>query len=400
MPVPSALPRGLSKSCSAEFELLCAIARPEPLLDRALEMLRAGVDHAELLRLATDHAVRPPLVRALAHLSWEAVPAEMRAALDLFQRRHLVRMLALSEELCRVAEGFSAQGIAFVAFKGAALAAGLYGDPTAREYNDIDVVVPEQRMDDAEEVLAGLGYRGVHGDRPFRRAFFAYQRQFAFLREGLDTTLDLHWDFCGVHLPFPLEPAELWSALVLVRIGRCQIPTVATPHLALLLAGHGTKESWRSLGWVNDFAMLVQRHPELDWSEVHRRAAAHGCGNAVLLGCLMAEGLLGVAAPLPMRAKIDASAPVRARAASLIAQLCEGQPLPEKLADLSDIDLCDSRGDRLRAALRLAVTRTAGDYEAMPLPQSIWGAYRVIRPFRLAAKALGHLARSASQVRQ
>ncbi|MCX7363631.1 MAG: nucleotidyltransferase family protein [Alphaproteobacteria bacterium] len=339
-------------------------------------------------------------MRALAHLSWETVPAEMRAALDRFQRRHLVRMLALSEELCRVAEGFAAQGIAFAAFKGATLAAGVYGDLTAREYNDIDVVVPEQRMDAAEEVLAGLGYRGVHGDRPFRRAFFAYQRQFAFLREGLDTTLDLHWAFCGSHLPFPLAPADLWPALVPVQIGRCQIPTAAPLHLALLLAGHGTKESWRSLGWVNDFAMLVQRHPELDWAEVHRLAADHGCGNAVLLGCLMAEGLLGVAVPSPLVGKIEASARMRARAASLMAHLREGQPLPEKLADLSDIDLCDSRRDRLKAVLRLAVTRTAGDYEAMRLPQPLWGAYRVMRPFRLAAKALGHLARSASRARQ
>ena len=393
MPVPSPLSSRASKSLSVEFDLLCAIARPEPRMDRALEILRAGVDHIELLRLATDHAVRPPLVRALAHLSWERVPADLRAALDQFQRRHLVRMLALSEELCRVAEAFAAQGIVFAAFKGATLAVGVHGDLTAREYNDIDIVVPEQHMDDAEEVLAGLGYRGVHGDRPFRRAFFAYQRQFAFVREGLNTTLDLHWAFCGTHLPFPLEPAELWSGLVPVQIGRCQIPTVAVPHLALLLAGHGTKESWRSLGWVNDFALVVQRHPELDWSEVHRRAAAHGCGNAVLLGCLLAEGLLGVAVPPPLRQEVEASDRARVRAAALIAHLRQGRPLEDKVADLSDIDLCDSGWDRLKAALSLAVTRTVGDYEAMRLPQPLWGAYRVIRPFRLAAKAIGYLGR-------
>lgn len=394
MPVPSPSPSRPSIPPSAEFELLCAIARPEPRLDRALEMLRAGVDHAELLRLATDHAVRPPLVRALASLGWEAVPADMRAALDQFQRRHLVRMLALSEELCCVAEGFAAQGIAFAAFKGATLSAGLYGDLTAREYNDIDIVVPEQRIDDAEEVLAGLGYRGVHGDRPFRQAFFAYQRQSAFVRDDLDTTLDLHWAFCGAHLPFPLEPAELWPALVPVRIGRGRIPTLAVPDLALLLAGHGTKESWRSLGWVNDFAMLVQRHPELDWSEIHRRATDRGCGNAVLLGSLLAEDLSGVAVPASLRGKVEANARVRARAASLIAHLREGRPLQDKVADLSDIDLCDSAWARLIAVLRLALTPTAGDYEALRLPQPLWGLYRFIRPFRLAAKALGRMARA------
>lgn len=394
MPVPSSPPSQPSSLHSAEFDLLCAIARPVPRLDRALEILRAGVDHAVLLRLATDHAVRPPLVRALARLEWQMVPAEMRAALMQFQRRHLVRMLALSEELCRVAERFTAQGITFAAFKGTTLAVGVYGDTTAREYNDIDVVVPEHRMDDAEEVLAGLGYRGVHGDHSFRRTFFAYQRQFAFLRDGLDTTVDLHWDFCGAHLPFPLEPADLWSALVPVRIGRSQIPTMAAPHLALLLAGHGTKESWRSLGWVNDFAMIMQRHPELDWSEAHRRAAAHGCGNAVLLGALLAEGLSGVPVPAALLGRVEASARVRARAASLMAHLREGRPLEDKVADLADLDLCDSGWARLAAVLGLALTPTVGDYEALRLPQQLWGLYRFIRPFRLAAKALGRIGRA------
>ena len=374
-----------------EFDLLCWIARPQPRLDRAQDLLRADFDFAALLRLATDHSVRPALVRALADLSWEGVPAEARVELERFQRLHLVRMLALADELCRTAARLSDRGIAFAAFKGATLAVGLHGDLTAREYNDIDLVVPERSMAAAEEVLGGLGYRGVQGDRAFRRAFLAYQRQFAFVRDDLDTTIDLHWAFSGSHLPFPLRPDDLLRDLAWVQVGRCMVPTASAPHLALLLAGHGTKEGWRCLGWVNDFAMIVHRHPELDWAATHRRAEVLGCGNAVLLGCLMAEGLLGVDIPPPLRSRIENNAPTRARAAFLIAHMRQGLPFPEELADLSDMDLCDSRWTKLRAVARLAVTRTVGDYEALRLPQPLWGAYRLLRPFRLAAKALGRL---------
>ena len=173
-----------------EFDLLCWIARPQPRLDRARELLRTDLDFAALLRLATDHSVRPALVRALADLAWEGVPAEARVELERFQRLHLVRMLALADELCRTAASLASRGIAFAAFKGATLAVGLHGDLTAREYNDIDLVVPERSMAAAEEVLGGLGYRGVQGDRAFRRAFLAYQRQFAFVRDDLDTTIN------------------------------------------------------------------------------------------------------------------------------------------------------------------------------------------------------------------
>ena len=31
-------------------------------------------------------------------------------------------------------------------------------------------------------------------------------------------------------------------------------------EMALFLAGHGTKEGWRCLGWVGDFAMFIEKH--------------------------------------------------------------------------------------------------------------------------------------------
>ena len=312
------------------------------------------------------------------------------------ETRKTIEIVAIGDSVVEATESFN---VVLKNPKGATLAGGLYLDLTAREYNDIDIVVAEPSMEEAERALAGLGYRGLQGERAFRRAFLGYQRQYAFLRDDLDTTVDLHWGFSGVHLPFPLSPDDLWRDLATALVGRCAIPTLAPPHLALLLAGHGTKEAWRCLGWVNDFATIVARHPELDWAALHRRAATLGCGNAVLLGCLMAEGLLEVAAPLALRSVLAANAPVRARAAVLIAQLREGRPLADKMSDLSDIDLCDRRWDRLKAVARLAVTRTVGDYEAMKLPQPLWGAYRIVRPFRLAAKAVGRLGRATVQSR-
>ena len=40
------------------------------------------------------------------------------------------------------------------------------------------------------------------------------------------------------------------------------------------------------------------------------------------------------------------------------------------------------------AMLTLALSCTAGDYAALPLPQPLWPLYRAIRPFRLVVKAL------------
>jgi hypothetical protein len=382
---------GDTRTGSAEFDLLCLLVRPKPDLARALEVLRRGVDVADLLRTAAEHSVRPQLVRALAALSWQGVPATSRSSLADFQRLHLVRSLSAAQQLSRVAKALAARDIRFAAFKGATLAKALYGDLSAREYNDIDLIVPQAQFAEAEDVLASLGYRGAQGDRAFRRAFLAYLRQYTFAHSDLAVAIDLHWDFSGSHVPFPLTPDETWSELADVSIGYQRVPAVSGTNLALLLAGHGTKEAWRSLDWVCDFAMLLDRRPDLDWSVIHRRAQARGCGDSVLLACLMAQQLLDAPVPTALSRPVAERRRIHSIASALVADLRRGEPAPEKRENLSDLDLCDARRDRISAVLKLAFTRTVGDYEAMPLPPELWPVYHATRPFRLAAKAFAAL---------
>lgn len=370
----------------SEFDLLCLVAQPQPPLERVRDLVRTGLDFNELSRLAEQHSVRPRLIDALGRLSWEMVPAETREALEAFQHRHLLRALSFAEALCRVTAEFAGGGIPFATFKGVALATSLYGDASAREYHDIDIVVPWERMADAESMLARLGYRGIQGDRSFRRAFLAYQRQFA-LEHANGINIDLHWAFSGSFLPFPVTPEDVWREAAHVTIGGQSVPTLAGANLALLLAGHGTKEQWRRLGWVADFALLVARDDDIDWPGVYERARGHGCGAAVLLGCLLARDLLDVPAPHQVLELVARDDRVRARAAILVERMRKGTPEPEIAANFSDLDLCDRRFDRIKAVLGLTLTPTPGDYAAMPLPPALWRLYYATRPFRLAAKA-------------
>mgnify|MGYP003337904873 CR=1 FL=1 len=156
----------------------------------------------------------------------------------------------------------------------------------------------------------------------------------------------------------------------------------------LLLAGHGTKEQWRTLGWIEDFALLIERRSGLDWAAIHRRAEARGCGGSVVLGALLARDLLGADLPPALGSLAAADRRSARRATALISRLELGLPEPESLPNFSDLDLCDRQVDRVKAMLGLAFTPTAGDYSAMPLPPSLWGLYRLTRPFRLAAKAV------------
>src|SRR5471032_895721 len=189
------------RTVSAEFDLLCLMVRQRPDLPRVRERIAAGFDFEFLFELASAHSVRPMLLLAIAALSGQGVPGTIRASLRYFQRTHLARVLSLSEEVCRVTRLFAAEGNPFAVFKGPVLAAYLYGELAHREYNDIDLIVPPEHMAKAETLLASLGYGNRQGDRAFRQAFLAFQRQYSFVRPEFDAAIDLHWHFCSLHLP-------------------------------------------------------------------------------------------------------------------------------------------------------------------------------------------------------
>lgn len=367
-----------------EFQFLCLAARPQPDLTRLRALLRQGLDHRVLIGLAAGHGVRPSLLDCLGELAWETVPDGAKADLERFRQRHLLKSLALAGELTRLAASLSERSIPVVAFKGPTLALALYGGLAGREYNDVDVIVPQRRVDDAEDVIESLGYASPQGDRTFRRTFLAPQRQYAFARADDGAAIDLHWGFSGAHVPFPLAPDGIWDDAPVLSVGGRDVPVLAAPNLALLLAGHGTKESWAMLKWVSDFARMIDRHRALDWEALHARAQARGCGGAVLLGCALAKELLDVAAPEALSSRIAGSERVRKRTAAMATSMRRGLPPPAQVEHFADLLLCDRSIDRFRGALKLAFTPTAGDYEAMRLPPALWSAYYASRPCRLA----------------
>ena len=311
-----------------EFQFLCLAARPQPDQTRLRELLRKGIDHRALICLAAGHGVRPSLLDCLGELSWETVPDDVKADLDRFRQSHLLKSLNLAGELHRLAASLSDRSIPFVAFKGPTLALALYGGLAGREYNDVDVIVPERRIDDAEDVIGSMGYASPQGDRTFRRAFLAAQRQYAFSRADDGASIDLHWGFSGTHVPFPIAPDEIWQDAPLLSVGGRDVPVLSAPNLALLLAGHGTKESWAMLKWVSDFARLIDRHRTIDWEALHARAQARGCGGAVLLGCALAKELLDFAVPQALASRIAGSDRVRKRTAAIAGTMRRGLPPP------------------------------------------------------------------------
>ena len=109
--------------------------------------------------------------------------------------------------------------------------------------------------------------------------------------------------------------------------------------------------------------------------------------RALLLAILLARNLLDAPAPdfLVDKARSDARIVALAQEAEI--RMLQSAPSGELADFLGTLKTHDRLGHQFWPIITLLTTRTVADHQAMPLPKSLWGAYYMTRPFRLASKA-------------
>ncbi len=131
-------------------------------------------------------------------------------------------------------------GIRCVLLKGPAVGGWLYGSDETREYLDIDLLVAESDLDDAEQVLEGLGFEDLGEPEPL---LLVNRRHRVWGRAGDGVVVELHWTLLGTGAP----PAVMWGILgeatERVMVGGAQVEVLSVParamHLALHAVQHG-----------------------------------------------------------------------------------------------------------------------------------------------------------------
>jgi hypothetical protein len=309
--------------------------------------------------------------------------------LERFDRANVQRNLLFTGELLRLLAIFQQKAIPIAVFKGPVLAHAVYGNLFLREFGDVDIIVHEADLYKAEDILTASGYRADFPDRDFRAAFLRYQGQYAFRNRENGISIDLHWQLSSKGMAFPVQSEEIWSKLSQVTMAGRTVPTLAREDLALFLPAHGTKEGWRNLTWVCDFAELLHQHQDMDWVAIFGRAERAGCPRPLLVAMLLAATLLDAPAPAELlrRARTDLAIGRLAEAAKLrmVRTIRE-----EELAEfLNGLDTHSQVRHKLCPVATLLTTRTVGDYRSMPLPKPLWSVYYFTRPFRLASKVVG-----------
>lgn len=206
---------------------------------------------------------------------------------------------AHSRFICHLAtevlEQFEDSGIRYAAFKGVASIAKLYGQPSERMVNDLDVLIQESQLPQVVDVLKGLGYLPQpFGDDGFDARnlepwiaeqltkFRMANHCVVFLRGEME--VDLHWRIGSNPPPRMRVDAILDRARRQALLGRPV--SIASPIDMMLLTAHHCLRSWfrssTTLKDVGDLASWAQLEPA-EWDHAELIDAAHEARLAVPL---------------------------------------------------------------------------------------------------------------------
>ena len=375
-----------------EKQLLVSCARtrivPE-IAERIREIAAGPLDWDFALSEATENSVGPLLEMNLRTVVPDSVPAAAMERLKITCRASTVRCLFLVAELHKILELFRTAGIVAIPYKGPVLAEQAYGNLTLRDFDDLDIILPQRDLMKAHEVMLGLGYRARFPwilSKDSKTALVP--GEYNYRDEKRRAVVELHTELTLRHFPVAPDIDRFAQRMVKVVVAGQEVPTLAPEDLVSALCVHGSKDFWERISWIADVAELIQRQTDFDWDRAFRTAESLRVERMLHLGLALANDLLQAPMPEEIRKRVRDDA----EAVALARDVGE-RTLSRTLSGVSAGKRMRFRRRMVRGmlagwrySLRLAVIPAEEDWEMVQLPRLLAPLYLALRPLRLLAK--------------
>jgi hypothetical protein len=387
----------------AEKQLLvcCARTRIIPTIaNRIREITGGSLDWDFVLSEATENSVGPLLDLNLRTVAPDSVPAAATERLKIGCRANTVRCLFLAAELHKILEMFRSAGIMAIPYKGPVLGEQAYGDLTLRDFDDLDVIVPQRDLPKAHEVMLGLDYRARFPWILSKNSKAALvPGEYNYRDEKRRSIVELHTELTLRHFPIAPDLDRIARRMVKVIVAGQEVTTFAPEDLLPVLCVHGSKDFWERILWIADVAELIERPTELNWDAAFRTAETLRVERMLHLGLALADDLLQAPMPEEIRKRVRGD-----REAISVARELGERTLGRYVRGVSTRARLRFRRRMVpgmlagwRYSLRLAMIPAEEDWEMVQLPGPLAPLYLALRPLRLLHKyGLGRRRQNAS----
>ncbi|MBY0007030.1 nucleotidyltransferase family protein [Priestia aryabhattai] len=351
-------------------------------LTNKLEVCR-GIDWDLFVNQAEHHRIYPILYSKLKTADEHIIPTYVIQSLRQAYKGNTFHMLHLSAEMERVAKLFTEAQIQLLCLKGPVLAHELYGDISLRTSGDLDVLIPIEKLEQADEILTSIGYekddyiQTVLNDWKWRHHHVTYIHPRKLIK------IEIHWRLN----PGPgKEPSfnELWERKSKSELIGYPVYLLGKEDLFLFLISHGARHGWSRLRWLFDIHQMMNQ--EVDWQKVY---GLLNCYNYLPIGgqsIILASQLFHTEIAEEMNSLVASKRP-RELAQEAMFYLenminLHNEPVPENVAKYHSRHLFSLMSTPQKLAFIVSFLYPyPEDAETLPLPEKLHFLYFPLRPF-------------------
>lgn len=245
----------MSSPLAEDIRLLVRLVRRDaPAVDRLLATGRASLERlAGADRLQGIAVVLLDALEALDRC--DRLPAPALAQLKERRRRQEVRSVVLLRALEDVTARFADAALPVVLLKGPYLADRFYGRLGAREFGDLDLLVPSSGRTQADALLHAAGYARRSGVLLGASLTSFFVHGFDYGKE--DARLDLHWRLSR-HPSLHVDAAALWRKLGSWRVGERTHAVLSDEHEVVFAALSLVRDLERRRAKVKNVLDVIQ----------------------------------------------------------------------------------------------------------------------------------------------
>lgn len=349
--------------------------------------LRQGPDLERLMALALKNGVLPLLYRSISQNYPHAVPQEWLSRLRMQYMQNAARNLVMTVELLRLLEIFEAHRIRAVPFKGPALAVQAYGDMALRMFVDLDVLVQNDDVLRARDILIAEGYvPELQLNKEQEKAYLRSQCEYNFNHPKRRICVEVHWEIIPPYFAIKFETAGILARAGSVGLMEKTVPAVSPEDLLALLCVHAAKHCWseHTLKLVCDVAGIINSN-DLDWDRAMADAHAARIKRLLLMGAMLAGDLLKANIPAEIADEAGRDVSVISLVHRTSTRLQDEAPGSSMLAEGVAFWLLarENFRDRFRCIMGLAFEPMGFDLNRMPLPARFYPLYHILHPLAM-----------------
>jgi len=352
-------------------ELLLNLVQPvktDQAVGRLNSLLEQSLDWDWLVNTAQEHRVLPVIYKRLSDFP-DRVPTPVLTALQTRYKRSSEFNLGLTGKLLKLLTLLREHNIPAITYKGPALAQLVYGDISLRQFTDLDLLIHKSDIHRTKELLLANGCQpGWLLTQSQEKAVLRHYYAYPFLSNSRRVLIEVHWELSERFFAFDFAIEQIWQRADNIKLLGKTVQTLSLEDTLLFLCAHGSKHSWKRLGWICDVGMLISERRELDWELLTERATRLGLLRILWLGTILADEVFKLSLPAEIRSRITNESRLNQLARHRIKEIfSELQPQGTLRATLFQISVRERMRDRFNYCYRLLLETKLVDSLFMPM---------------------------------